>query len=138
MCGSSITAQEKFKKLKDGTVTKYVYYGCCRSRDTFCKNKYLREDELIKQLIELIGKLDINESDIKRRFIEETKRVAKFQKSFLGARAIKQDDAEFDARIYAAYVLNDGNPTEKRELLSLIKSKFVVKDKIVSLKIGDQ
>ncbi len=36
LCGSTISAQEKFKKLKDGTTTKYVYYGCCRSRDTFC------------------------------------------------------------------------------------------------------
>ncbi len=134
LCGSSISAQEKFKKRKDGTVVKYIYYGCCRSKDTFCKNKYLREEELIPQLIELIGALDIDEPNIKRRFIEETKRVAKFQKSFLGARAVKQDDVAFDARTYAAYVLNDGNPAEKRELLAHIKSKFVVTNKIVSLR----
>lgn len=27
-CGSGITADEKYKKLKDGTTARYVYYGC--------------------------------------------------------------------------------------------------------------
>jgi hypothetical protein len=39
MCGSGITAQEKYKLLKDGTNAKYVYYSCSKSRDRNCKNK---------------------------------------------------------------------------------------------------
>ncbi len=30
LCGSSITADEKFKKQQNGNVYRYVYYGCCR------------------------------------------------------------------------------------------------------------
>ncbi|NCC93145.1 MAG: hypothetical protein EOM10_07650 [Opitutae bacterium] len=43
-CGSGITAEEKFKKLLDGSVRRYVYYGCGRSKNQNCKNGYIRED----------------------------------------------------------------------------------------------
>jgi DNA invertase Pin-like site-specific DNA recombinase len=46
-CGSGITGQEKYKKLKNGDIAKYIYYGCTRSVDKYCKNKYIREEELI-------------------------------------------------------------------------------------------
>ncbi|MFC1622676.1 recombinase family protein, partial [Patescibacteria group bacterium] len=53
-CGSGITADEKFKKLNDGSVRRYVYYGCTRSRDLNCKGGYLREEELVKQLSKIL------------------------------------------------------------------------------------
>ena len=28
LCGSGISAEKKYKQLKDGTVAKYIYYGC--------------------------------------------------------------------------------------------------------------
>ena len=30
LCGSGITADEKFKKQQNGNVHRYVYYGCCQ------------------------------------------------------------------------------------------------------------
>ena len=53
-CGSGVTAEEKYKKLRDGTSRKYIYYGCTRARDRQCKNKYIQEPALIKQLIKLV------------------------------------------------------------------------------------
>src|SRR3989338_8769574 len=43
-CGNGVTAEEKFKQLRDGTVRKYVYYHCSRFDQT-CKQPYVREDE---------------------------------------------------------------------------------------------
>lgn len=51
LCGSGISAEEKYKELKDGTTAHYIYYGCSRARDRYCKNKYIREEELIAELI---------------------------------------------------------------------------------------
>ena len=61
MCQSGITAQEKYKDLKDGTTAKYVYYSCSKSKDRNCKNKYIREEELIEELFKVIDKVSINE-----------------------------------------------------------------------------
>jgi len=32
LCGSGISAEEKYKQLKDGTSARYIYYGCGRSK----------------------------------------------------------------------------------------------------------
>src|SRR3989344_970916 len=54
LCGSSITADEKYKKQKNGNIHRYVYYGCCRSRDRNCKSGDMREEDIIAQLTNLI------------------------------------------------------------------------------------
>ena len=131
-CGSGITVEEKYKKLKDGTITRYVYYGCCRSRDLHCKGGYLREEELIEQLIKVMDQIDINEIGIRHKFEGELERLTKFQKNFLGEVVFKKQKS-IDLRSYAKYLLKEGSLIEKRELLACIKSKLVLTQKVLTL-----
>jgi hypothetical protein len=48
LCGSGISADEKFKKQKNGNIHRYVYYGCTKVRDKFCRSGYIKEDDLIE------------------------------------------------------------------------------------------
>ena len=133
-CGSGITADEKFKKLKDGTIQKYVYYGCTRSRDLHCKGGYLREEELINQLIKVIDKIAVNELGIRYKFEQEVKRYQKFRRSVLGAdKNTKVELQEINVKTYAKYLLKEGSIIEKRELLSNIKSCLKLKNKQIVL-----
>jgi DNA invertase Pin-like site-specific DNA recombinase len=135
LCGSGITAEEKFKKLKDGTLNKYVYYGCTRSRDIHCKCGYIREEELIKQLLQLIDKLDINELGIKNQFDEEFNRYYKFSKNILGLDNIdfsKQKD--IDICNYVKYLLKEGSILEKRKVLWSLENKLLIKNKKILFK----
>lgn len=132
-CGSGITADEKYKKLKDGTVSKYIYYGCTRSRDLNCKGGYMREEELIAKLISLIDRLDLNEFIITHKFKEEVSRFQKFHRMVLGSTNLKIAQPDIDIKTYLKYLLKEGSMSEKRELLSCIKSKLVMKNKILEL-----
>ncbi len=130
-CGSGISAEEKYKKLRDGTTAKYIYYGCGRSRDRHCKNPYLREEDLIKQLIGIIDKVSVSELGIQKKFEDELKRFNKFRRGIL-----HEDESkikEFDMRTYAKYLLQEGTNDEKRELMNCLKSRLTVKDKKVEL-----
>jgi len=49
LCGSGITADEKFKRPQNGKVHRYVYYGCSKSKDRNCKCSYIEEKTLIQQ-----------------------------------------------------------------------------------------
>lgn len=134
-CQSGITADEKFKNLKDGTVARYVYYGCTRSKKHDCKGGYLREEELIDQLVKLLDQIDINEIGMKHKFEEELERMNKFQKMFTAVDPNKKiKPAKMDLKDYARYLLKEGSAIEKRELLSCLKSKLVMKEKILTLK----
>lgn len=133
LCGSGISAEEKYKQLKDGTVAKYIYYGCGRSRDRHCKNSYLREEELTQQFVTLMDKIDLNETGVKIKFEDELKRYNKFHRSVLGINGKSEAHHEIDLRDYAKYILREGTNEEKRELMGCFKSKIGMNKGVISL-----
>ena len=136
LCGSGITAQEKLKKLQDETIARYIYYGCTRSRDINCKGGYIREEEMILQLMKIIDEIDINELGIKHQLELEITRYNKFQHGVLGKdKNEKSNNVSdiIDVRNYAKYLLKEGSIVEKRELLGCIKSKVILIDKQIKL-----
>lgn len=132
LCGSGITADEKFKKLKDGSVNRHVYYGCCKSKDSNCKRSYINETELLQSLLNLLDKININEIGMKEKIKLEIERMKKFQSSLLGIKQQIQIN-DVDIRAYTKFILKDGTAEEKRELLTCFKSKIVLKNKTISL-----
>ena len=67
LCGSGVTAHEKFKKLRNGEVNRHVYYGCTKVRDKECKCGYICEEELIEKFELLIEKVNLDEISIKEK-----------------------------------------------------------------------
>ena len=133
LCGSGITANEKFKKQKNGNVHRYVYYGCCKFQDKYCKSGYIREEDLIEQLTGLIDKVQLDEIGMKERIKAEIERHKKFQSGLLGIKEKNIKVADIDIRNYAKYILREGSIFEKRELLSCLKSKLTMANKILKL-----
>lgn len=120
-CGSCISAKEKYKPRKDGTVARYVYYGCGRTRDKNCKgNTYLREEELVNQLLGIMDQIDFNELGAQVKFEEELKRYNRFQKTVLGLSdpAAKHTDVDNE---------------EKRELMGCLKSKLKITKGVIMI-----
>lgn len=132
LCGSGITADEKFKRLKNGGLSRYIYYGCTRSRDHSCKCGYIREEELINQLLKIIDKINLDKIGMKGIIEKEVDRYYRFRQSVLGI-SQKENNKDIDIRNYAKYILKDGTIYEKRELLTCLKSKLIMKNKKVYL-----
>jgi DNA invertase Pin-like site-specific DNA recombinase len=60
-CGAVITAEEKWKRYKNGTSCKYVYYHCTKRKDKNCPEKYIEEKDLEKQIDFILSKFQISE-----------------------------------------------------------------------------
>jgi len=132
-CGSGISAEEKYKPLKDGTHARYIYYSCSRARDRNCKNKYIREEELITELLKILDKVDINELGMRQKLEDEIARFNIFQRSVLGSTDKVKNREDMDIRNYAKYILKEGSVSEKRELLGNLRSRIIYKDKTLTL-----
>jgi DNA invertase Pin-like site-specific DNA recombinase len=132
ICGSGISADEKFKKLKNGGVNRHVYYGCTRSKDRNCKGSYINEKDLIKQFQKLIEKVKISEKSMRNKIKEEVSRIKKFNQLLLG---IEQEISvsSIDIQNYAKFILKEGSIDEKRELLGCLNGKIVLRDKELGL-----
>lgn len=132
LCESGITADEKFKKQKNGNVHRYVYHRCTRARDPNCKCGAIEEKELLKQFELLIENVNLNEIQIKEKIKEDVERFSKMQKFLIGTKE-KISIPDIDIRGYAKYILKEGNDIEKRELLGCLKSKICLANKKIIL-----
>lgn len=130
-CGSGISADEKFKKLKDGGVNRHVYYFCTKARNIDCKNPAINEPNLIEELIKLMDRIDLDELGVKSKVEQEMVRLNRF-KAMLGEKE-RTKNIDVNARDYAKYLLKEGTLIEKRELLYFLKSKLILKDKKILL-----
>ncbi|MBU6321158.1 MAG: recombinase family protein [Patescibacteria group bacterium] len=132
VCGSGITADEKFKRLKDGGTNRHVYYRCTHAKDTDCANPPINEMALIEKLANLMDTLDLDEIGMRGKIEEEIARYNKFRVGVLGATK-RERGTDIDIRTYAKYLLKEGTPSEKRELLSCLKTGLVLFDRNVTL-----
>ncbi len=137
LCGGNVTAEEKFKALKDGSISRYVYYGCTRSKDPACKIRYIREEYLIERLRELVDKLSLDDLGLRGQFEREVERIHRFNCDVMGKPPACTDVEEKDVDIkkYIKYLLADGSIDEKCNVLLNLKSKLILKDGYVYLDV---
>ncbi len=132
-CNYGVTAQEKIKKYKSGKQQRYVYYRCSSSYKNECQEPFINEIDLTKQLVELMDKVSIDQIGAREKLEQEVKRYKKFSQGVLGMTGGGEpyDTAEVDIRNYAKYLLKEGSREEKWEVLSLLESKLLLKNKQV-------
>jgi len=128
-CGSGITADEKFKKLKDGGVNRHVYYRCTKSKDLNCKNEPINETKLLEQLMKLVDVIKLDKLSLIEKIKEELNRYNKFRVGVLGSKQEKADVSETDIKNYMRYLLKNGSILEKREMLSGINEQIILSKK---------
>ncbi len=133
LCDSSITADEKFKNLKNGSVNRHVYYRCCKSKDRKCDNPALNEDDLIKEFQKMADKLELNELKISQKIEDEIKRFKKLQGMFLNTGSTSSIKT-VDIRGYVKFILKEGSVIEKRMILDCFKSEIIMKNKSIFVK----
>ena len=128
-CKTGITAEEHMKRLKTtGEIRRYVYYHCGRANDLDCIQPYIRESDLMSELLGLVDKLEIDEIGAQEQFKEELERYQRFNGvlGYTGEELIQKP--AIDLKAYAKYVLQNGTREEKREILKYVNGELFLKD----------
>jgi hypothetical protein len=66
------------------------------------------------------------------KFEQEVARYNKFRKNVLGTQE-KSEAENIDLKTYAKYLLKEGSVVEKRELLSSLKTRLIIRNKQIVL-----
>ena len=132
LCGSGISATEKFKKLKNGGYNRHIYYGCTKAKDKNCKSGYISEEDLIKQLQKQIDKLDFKKLPVQDKIEGEIKRFKKFQMMATGKNQ-NIEVSDVDVKNYIKFLLKEGDDQEKRELLTCLNGEILLKNKVINI-----
>lgn len=150
-CGGSVTAEVKYRRTKKGLINTHIYYHCNRIRDYDCKEPYITEAELIKQLITLLPETKLNTSYLWQEFNTEIKRLNHLkgiidqdnQKEKIALTPHKtegivvSDLTEQNLQMLKQYLLHIfqyGTPEERLKILNGVKSRFELLDRKLILK----
>lgn len=133
LCGSGISADEKYKKLKNGKFNTHIYYGCTKAKDKNCKCGYINETDLIKQLQDLVDTIKLKENTVLKKLKNEVLRFKKFQLALSG-KSTEITVSNKDIKNYMKFILKDGDMNEKRSFLDSLDSNFMIKNKKVYIK----
>jgi len=74
VCGSGVTAEEKFKRQDNGVIRRYVYYHCTDGKDRNRKQPYIREEDVIEQICNIMDQIDPNILNTQKHLQEEISR----------------------------------------------------------------
>lgn len=131
-CGTLIIGQEKYKKQKDGSFKRHVYYTCTGRTKRDCKQPYINETNMclmLKEFVELNYK--------KLRLADDlTKTIAQHREASSTLMAHYDIERELEHPIveYARYVLTRGSDDENRELVGGIKNELVIKNESIKIR----
>ena len=134
-CGSRLTVEEHYKKLKDGTRNRHVYYRCTKStKDPDCKERSITANMITEQILAMVdaGVLDdIEPAEQLFKKVEQYKRVT--------SQLIKDHGIESSERAhfknYASYILRQGSLSEQDGFIRGLNMPLFVKDKKIQRRI---
>ena len=146
-CGASVIGEERYRKLKCGDSRKHTYYHCSRSVDYLCDEPYITEEDLIKQLMAHIDELKLNEIELAHQLKQDIDRFHRLRTEVLNEEFISGNLRELDydafnhidknmVKEYLIHVLKVGTAEERKQVLSAIKTKFILHNK--ELKVTNQ
>jgi len=124
-CGASIVGEERYKQRKDGGRNRHVYYHCSRQVDYFCTQPYIREQELINQVIDIIKSVRHEEFTIKSRL-----KFKLHEYDTMTRGLVKQERTNGEVfYAYTDYLMRLGDNKEKAEFLKALGLPLVLHDR---------
>jgi hypothetical protein len=97
-CDTSICGEEKYRKQLNGTVNHHIYYHCTRSRNPYCREPYITEKDLIKQI--KLNILELSEEAIRSTLspiLIDT--LNEYQPIVEELEFYKKNDLEYDGKV---------------------------------------
>jgi site-specific DNA recombinase len=129
-CGGGITAEEKIKRHPDGSLKRYVYYHCIRHVDSDCQEPYVREEELLEQIISIVDKVEFKNKAVLDKIKQEVKKFNEMTMAISGGSnsgKIQLKEKTTDIKAYIKYILRSEKIEEKREILNNLNSNLILK-----------
>jgi len=127
-CGSGITADEKYKKLGNGTTKRYVYYLCSRASNRRCVESPVNEVDLQKKILRLVAKVDLKKVGLRKHFEDEIRKYNNYTDD------IKGPSSRVGIREHMKHIIMSGSIEDKKSLLNSIVGTLYIENKNIFLK----
>lgn len=114
---------------------RHVYYHCSRKRDYECKEGYITQEKLEKQMLRFINFMyiaHINKFDLSENVRKGMEEYKKMRDEVLIRQDINPNSKPWDIRDYAQHIFYNGNSQQRRELFQLFEYQLYIQNRMVT------
>lgn len=133
-CGSNVIGEEKWRKRKRRPPVHHIYYHCTRQKNWNCKEPYLSEEKLIKELLRFINFTVIAHPQmikVSSDFERDIEQYKKARETILLQQDIDPDKMKFGIYEYAQFALKNGSIKEKQEIVKAISKRLKIRNRSI-------
>lgn len=133
-CGSSITAEDRYRKRKSGDPKYHIYYHCTRQKNYSCKEPYVSEQKLIRELLKYIQFTSMAHPQIikySQKLKFDMENFKKLRDEILIQQNVNPDKIPLDIHEYAKYTLFNGAVPERKEIIRAFGGTLYIRNQLV-------
>ena len=132
-CKSRLIGEEKYRKRKAAHPRRHVYYHCARPLGG-CKEPYIDEELLVKQLLNYIRTTEANRPNflnIEDKLKSSVESYLLIREEILYEQDINPNSRPLDIVNFAKYLFYSGSVREKRDLVEAIGKQLFIRNREV-------
>lgn len=131
-CGSRLTVEEHFKRLKTGTRRRHVYYRCTKStKDPDCKERSLTPKAIAQQILEMTDNGEFDNIELSEQLSKKIDRYKRVTSQLIKDHGISTTEHQH-FKNYASYILQQGSLNEKDSFVRGLGIPLYVSNGIIS------
>lgn len=134
-CGSRLTVEEHYKKLKDGTQNRHVYYRCTKStKDPDCKERSVTASMITEQILAMVDAGDLDDIEPAEQLFKKVEQYKRVTSQLIKDHGIESSErAHF--KNYASYILRQGSLSEQDGFIRGLNIPLFVSNRLISRRI---
>lgn len=118
-----MVGEEKIRNYKNGNTSKFVYYHCSRQVDHNCKEPFVRDYDIVEELVKMCGELITDKTKLEPGLKDAIDKYSKMMWSTFQTTKVDMVAG------YVKYVLYQGSTFEKTRLIRNLDIKLALHDK---------
>ncbi len=133
-CKAILIGEDRCRKRKVGLPRRHVYYHCARQLGQ-CKEPYISEEKLVKQILRYINFMHIAHPNFLNLLEASTPIICAYKSvrnEILYEQNINPNSVPLDPVNFARHVLYNGSIQEKRDLVLALGNQLYIKNRFVT------
>jgi site-specific DNA recombinase len=133
-CNANLVGEEKYRRRLDGSVCHHIYYHCSRQVDYNCRERYISEEELVRQLVKIISSEEFKSTAVSEKIRGMYESYRKITREVLIQTNLGDKNTRVTLKSFGIYVLRNGLNKEKADFIQGLPMKFYLHNKQLQTK----
>jgi hypothetical protein len=137
-CKASLVGEEKYRRRLDGSVRHHIYYHCSRQVDYNCPERYISEEDIVRQLIKILSTEEFKSMNISEKVRGMYDSYKKVTHEVLIQTNLGDEETNITLKSFGIYILRNGSNKEKADFIQGLNVRFYLHNRYLQTSVSSK